>query len=155
MLQKIILACVVFIAILVALTFGETLFHQVFAWISYLSGLVIQNFTDVYTLVSAYVHVHPVKVLVALVLTIPVSLWIIRNKSAGLERKASPRKIAIVLAIFLGWLGGHRFYLGQIGWGIVYLVLFYVFTPLVVVLSLIDAIRYAFMSDEEFTPGHV
>ncbi|OWT57598.1 TM2 domain-containing protein [Candidimonas nitroreducens] len=155
MLQKIILACVVFIVILVALTFGESLLHQVFAWVSYLTGLVIQNFSDVYTVVLAYVHAHPTKVLLALVLTIPVCLWIIRNKGAELDRKASPRKIAIVLAIFLGWLGGHRFYLGQIGWGIVYLILFYVFTPLVVILSLIDAIRYAFMSDEEFVPGRV
>ncbi|TAM04246.1 MAG: TM2 domain-containing protein, partial [Pusillimonas sp.] len=62
----------------------------------------------------------------------------------------SQRKIAVVLAIFLGWLGAHRFYLGQIGWGVVYLVLFYLFTPLVIVLSLIDAVRYLFMSDDDF-----
>ncbi|TAL91561.1 MAG: TM2 domain-containing protein [Candidimonas sp.] len=153
MLQKIVLACVVFIIILVALTFGETIAHEFLAWVSYLTGLVIHNFSDVYYLVANYVHAHAAKVIIALVLTVPISLWIIKNRGAELNHPTSPRKIAIVLAIFLGWLGGHRFYLGQIGWGIVYLIIFYLFTPLVVIISLIDAIRYLFMSDEEFTPG--
>ncbi|GAB2908864.1 TM2 domain-containing protein [Paralcaligenes ginsengisoli] len=153
MLQKIILACVVFIIILIALTFGETIAHEVFAWISYLTGLVIHNFSDIYYAARNYVQAHATKVVIALVLTVPISLWLIRNKGAELNRSASPRKIAIILAIFLGWLGGHRFYLGQVGWGIVYLLIFYLFTPLVVVISLIDAIRYLFMSDEEFHPG--
>ncbi|TCT08668.1 TM2 domain-containing protein [Paralcaligenes ureilyticus] len=155
MLQKIVLACVVFIIILIALTFGETIAHEFLAWVSYLTGLVIHNFSDVYYLVTDYVHAHAAKVIIALVLTVPISLWIIKNRGAELNHPTSTRKIAIVLAIFLGWLGGHRFYLGQIGWGIVYLIIFYLFTPLVVIISLIDAIRYLFMSDEEFTPGRV
>ena len=29
--------------------------------------------------------------------------------------------IAYILWFFLGWMGGHKFYLGKAGWGIVYL----------------------------------
>lgn len=150
MLQKILLPIAVFIVILVALTFGETVIDDAFAWMSYLSGLMIHNFADIYYAVRHYLDAHLNKVIVALVLTVPLSIWIIKNKGETLVRRTSRRKMAIVLAIFLGWLGGHRFYQGQIGWGIVYLIIFYVFAPLVIVISLIDAIRYLFMSDEEF-----
>lgn len=150
MLRKIILAVAVFIIILVALTFGETIAYEAFAWISHLTGLVIHNFSDVYYAIKDYVAVHAGKVVIALLLTVPISLWIIKNKGDELEKPTNHRKIAIVLAIFLGWLGAHRFYLGQIGWGILYLIIFYFFAPLVIVLGLIDAIRYMFMSDEEF-----
>ena len=151
MLRKIALIIAIFLIILVALTFGETIIHQALAWLSHLTGLVFHNFTDLYYAVKNYVLQHSTKVIIALVLTIPVSYWIIRNQQGQLGRRYSPRKIAIVLAIFLGWLGAHRFYLGQIGWGIVYLIILYVFAPLVVALGLIDAARYLFMTDEEFT----
>ena len=39
------------------------------------------------------------------------------------ERRAKNRTTATVLGIFFGTLGAHRFYLGQIGWGIGYLML--------------------------------
>jgi TM2 domain-containing membrane protein YozV len=155
MLQKIILAVAVFIVILVALTFGEALFVEAFAWISHLTGLVLHNFADVINAVQAYLHLHAAKVLIALLLTVPISLWIIKSKSDELKKPNTHRKIAIVLAIFLGWLGAHRFYLGQIGWGILYLLIFYFFTPLVIVLALIDAIRYVFMTDEDFLPARI
>ena len=31
------------------------------------------------------------------------------------------RWIAVLLAVFLGWFGAHKFYLGQPGWGVLYL----------------------------------
>lgn len=150
MLQKIILAIAVFVIILVALTFGEAIIHHMYAWLSYLTGLVIHNFSDIYHALYGWASQHVSKILIALVLTVPISLWIIKSKGADLNQPASKRKIAIILAIFLGWLGGHRFYLGQIGWGIVYLILFYVVPPLAVVFGLIDALRYLFMNDDEF-----
>lgn len=151
MLQKIILAIAVFIIILVALTFGETIAYEALAWISHLTGLVIHNFSDIYYAVQNYISLHAAKVLIALALTVPISLWIIKSKGDALNKPTNHRKITIVLAIFLGWLGAHRFYLGQIGWGIFYLIVFYFFAPLAIVLGLIDAVRYMFMSDEEFT----
>jgi|SRR5690606_28408571 len=150
MLKKISLIIAVFLIVLVALTFGETIVHQALAWFSYLTGIVFHNFADLYYAVHDYVLRHSGKILIALVLTVPISYWIIKNKDSELGRRYSPRKIAIVLAIFLGWLGAHRFYLGQIGWGIVYLIILYVFAPLVVALALIDAVRYLFMTDEDF-----
>ncbi|MDS1141084.1 TM2 domain-containing protein [Pusillimonas sp. SM2304] len=155
MLQKIILAIAIFIIILVALTFGETIAYDAFAWLSHLTGLVFHNFSDIYYAARDYVSTHATKVVIALALTVPISLWIIKTKSSELEKPTNHRKIAIVLAIFLGWLGAHRFYLGQIGWGIFYLIIFYLFAPLVIVLALIDAVRYMFMSDEEFALARI
>ncbi len=155
MLQKIILAIAVFIIILVALTFGESVATEAFRWISRLAGVVIDNFSDLYYAAIQYVSAHGIKVLIALLLTIPISYWIIKNKGDEIRQPNSQRKIAIVLAIFLGWLGAHRFYLGQTGWGIIYLLILYLFPPLAVVLGFIDAIRYFFMTEEEFSPRQV
>jgi hypothetical protein len=110
--------------ILVALTFGETIAYEAFAWLSHLTGLVIHNFSDIYYAAREYIGNHVGKVVVALILTVPISLWIIKSKGDELRKPTNHRKIAIVLAIFLGWLGAHRFYLGQIGWGVVYLIIY-------------------------------
>ena len=58
-------------------------------------------------------------------------------------------KIAAGLfGIFLGGLGIHKFYLGQIGWGIVYLIFCWTFIPELV--GFIEGIIYFTMSDEAF-----
>ncbi len=150
MLQKIVLAIAVFLIILVALTFGEGVVEQLFAWLSHLTGLLIYNFTDLWQALYTYVQTHATKVILALVLTIPVSMWILRSQGSQLKQPNTNRKIAIVLAIFLGWLGAHRFYLGQIGWGLLYLIVLWIFPPLAVLGGLVDAIRYLFMKDTEF-----
>src|SRR5690606_13470199 len=116
-----------------------------FDWLSYLSGRLIYNFGDLYDTVWNYVANHPSKILIALIVTIPLSIWVLRNKGREMQQPASHRKIAILLAVFLGWLGGHCFYLGLIGKGILYLVLFYVYAPLAVILGLVDAVRFLFM----------
>lgn len=152
MLQKLVLAIAVFAIVLVALTFGETIAHELFSWLSYLSGLVIENFGDLYRALAHYVQQHTGKILLALILTVPITLWIIKSKGTALSHPTNHRKFAIVLAVFLGWLGAHRFYLGQVGWGIIYLIIFYVFAPLAIVLGFIDAVRYVFMSDDDFAP---
>lgn len=150
MLRKALIPIAVFIIVLVALTFGETVGAQMLRWLNHLTGLVIHNFADVWYVVERFVHIHFTKIIIALVLTVPISVWLIRHQGEKLARGVSTRKMAIILAIFLGWLGAHRFYLGQIGWGIIYLIILWVFAPLVVIISLIDAIRYAFMADDEF-----
>jgi len=152
MLQKLILPIVIFLIVLIALTFGETIGREALAWFSYLTGVVIHNFSDLYWAVYAYFTANTAKIVIALLLTVPISVWIIKKKGDQLDRPASQRKIAIVLAIFLGWLGAHRFYLGQIGWGIVFLIVLYLFPPLAIAIGLIDALRYMFMSDDDFAP---
>lgn len=56
--------------------------------------------------------------------------------------------VAVLLAIFLGGIGLHKFYLGQIGWGIVYLLFCWTGIPSLV--GLIEGIIYLTMSDAEF-----
>ncbi|MGB6156023.1 TM2 domain-containing protein [Castellaniella sp.] len=150
MFKKIILIIAIFVVILLALSFGEAAFGQVFAWISRLTGLLIHNFGDLFAAIGTYLRAHTGKVLLALLLTIPVSLWILRSHRDTLGRPTSQRRIAIFLAIFLGWLGAHRFFLGQVGWGIGFLFITWIFIPLAAVLGLIDAARYLFMDDETF-----
>ena len=48
--------------------------------------------------------------------------------------------LAVALALFLGGLGAHKFYLGQTGLGIVYILFCWTFIP-----SLIAAIEACFM----------
>ncbi len=58
------------------------------------------------------------------------------------------RIIAAVLALFLGGFGIHKFYLGRIGWGVVYLLFCWTFIPGIV--AFIEFIIYLCTSDEDF-----
>ena len=58
------------------------------------------------------------------------------------------RSVAILLALLLGGLGIHKFYLGQILWGILYLLFCWTFIPLII--SIIEVIILLFMDDSEF-----
>ncbi|MGE8547039.1 TM2 domain-containing protein [Alcaligenes sp. Marseille-Q7550] len=147
MLQRIILGIAIFVLVLLGLTFGEAVLREL---LSYL-GFIIDDFADLALQVREYLALHWGKALLALLITIPLVMWIASAKKEELERPTSHRKIAIVLAIFLGWIGAHRFYLGQIGWGLLFVVLFVIWAPLAYILALIDALRYAFMGNDEFT----
>lgn len=58
------------------------------------------------------------------------------------------KNLAAVFAMFLGSFGVHRFYLGQVGLGIVYILFFWTSIPLF--LGIIDALVFFGMSQEEF-----
>ena len=58
------------------------------------------------------------------------------------------KNVAAVLALFLGWIGVHKFYLGRIGAGIVYLVFFWTMIP--ALLGMIDFFVLALMDGDEF-----
>lgn len=55
---------------------------------------------------------------------------------------------AILLALFLGGLGIHKFYLGKGGQGLLYLIFVWTFIPSV--LALIDMILLIVMSEKDF-----
>ena len=55
---------------------------------------------------------------------------------------------AAVLAFFFGWIGGHRFYLGQGGMGLMYLLFSWTSIPFWI--SMLDALIFLTMSDETF-----
>ena len=151
MLQKLVIAIPVFLVVLLALTFGESFADYLLEAFHYLTDIVVRNFSGVYHAVVDYVTQHTIKVLLALAITVPLTIWVARNKDV--ESINNRRKIAILLAIFLGWLGAHRFYRGQIGRGLIYILLFISFpAALVLFLSFIDAVRYWFMTDNEFMP---
>ena len=73
------------------------------------------------------------------------------------------KNIAAIMAFFFGWMGAHKFYLGQIGSGVVYLAFSWTAIPLFV--SFIEFIILALMDKDEFHrryngnhtlgPGHV
>ncbi len=58
------------------------------------------------------------------------------------------KNVAGILALFFGWAGIHRFYLGQVGLGILYAIL--LFTGISAILGLIDAIVFFSMDQEVF-----
>lgn len=69
--------------------------------------------------------------------------------SQDLPRKTRrSRIVAILLAIFLGDWGIHKFYLGHAGWGFIYILFSWTFIPLIV--GWIEAIMYLSMSDQSF-----
>lgn len=71
------------------------------------------------------------------------------NPHGGLVRVADRQKgVAVVLALFLGGLGAHRFYLGQTAMGIVYLFFCWTFIPAFI--ALIEALVLLLMSQREF-----
>jgi len=72
------------------------------------------------------------------------------NKNLQLaEQKRKSKKIASVLAFpFLGGLGVHKFYLGQIGQGIVYLLFCFLVIPSII--ALFEFISYLSMSIDKF-----
>ncbi len=57
--------------------------------------------------------------------------------------------LAIVLALFLGGLGIHKFYLGKTGMGFLYLIFCWTFIP--AILGVIDAIVLATRNEREFS----
>ena len=58
------------------------------------------------------------------------------------------RILAAVLAIFLGGLGIHKFYMGKIGWGVVYLLFCWTGVPAIV--ALVEGIISLFSDDTTF-----
>lgn len=58
------------------------------------------------------------------------------------------RGLAVLLALLFGWFGVHKFYVGQVGRGFVYMLFSWTFIPFL--FSLIDVVRWSFMSNAQF-----
>lgn len=67
------------------------------------------------------------------------------GKPRGDERQ---KLVAGLLALFLGGLGAHKFYLGRGGQGVIYLLLCWTFVP--AILGLIEGLNYLTMSQRVF-----
>lgn len=58
------------------------------------------------------------------------------------------RTVAVLLALFLGGIGAHKFYLGKVGTGLLYLLFCWTFVPAII--AIFEAIRWLCMSNESF-----
>ncbi len=68
--------------------------------------------------------------------------------SVNMAPNGKSKVAAALLAFFLGGFGVHKFYLGQIGQGIIYLLFFWTFIPAII--AFIEFIILITMSDETF-----
>jgi len=73
---------------------------------------------------------------------------IILHKEVNTMQGTKSRITAGILAILLGDFGIHKFYLGKIGQGIVYLI--FCWTGIPAIIGLVEGILYLLMKDEEF-----
>ncbi len=64
------------------------------------------------------------------------------------KKQERSRIVAAVLAILLGGIGIHKFYLGQAGWGMLYFIFSWTFIP--AILGFFEGIIYLSMSDKSF-----
>lgn len=79
----------------------------------------------------------------------------VRLQDAGGDAPSSTkdRTTAGILAILLGGIGAHKFYLNETGMGILYLVFCWTFIPAIV--GLIEGVLYLTKSDAEFQKQYV
>jgi TM2 domain-containing membrane protein YozV len=62
--------------------------------------------------------------------------------------KTPNRTVAILLALFLGGLGAHKFYMGKPALGILYLL--FCWTGIPSIIALIELIHYLILGDKKF-----
>lgn len=70
------------------------------------------------------------------------------NNNGGYVRPRKSRGTAILLALFLGGIGAHKFYLGSTGLGVLYLLFCWTFIPGII--AFIEFLVYLFTSEENF-----
>ena len=58
------------------------------------------------------------------------------------------RSVAVLLAMLLGGVGAHKFYLHSPGWGVIYLLFCWTFIPAII--GFLEGLSYLFVSDQEF-----
>ncbi len=70
------------------------------------------------------------------------------SSSVGMLPNGKNKLTAGLFALLLGGIGVHKFYLGKVVQGVIYLLFCWTFIPAIV--ALIEGIVYLTMSDEEF-----
>lgn len=70
------------------------------------------------------------------------------NSFAAVAPNGKSRLAAALFALFLGGIGIHKFYLGSVGWGIVYLLFCWTFIPAII--GFIEGILLLVMAESDF-----
>lgn len=78
----------------------------------------------------------------------PQIVYVQQTPQVQAPQSTKSKGTAALLAIFLGGLGAHKFYLGHPGWGFIYLIFCWTFIP--EALGIIEGIIYLTMKDEAF-----
>ncbi len=73
---------------------------------------------------------------------------IIQQPDPPVQKASKNRSLAILLALFLGGIGIHKFYLNKPGAGVLYVLFCWTLIPLII--SVLEGIGYLLMSDEDF-----
>ena len=60
---------------------------------------------------------------------------------------------SLLLGIFFGSFGAHKFYLGKTFWGVLYLLFCWTGVPFIV--GLVEGVRYIFMSQDDFFDKYI
>jgi TM2 domain-containing membrane protein YozV/predicted RNA-binding Zn-ribbon protein involved in translation (DUF1610 family) len=71
-----------------------------------------------------------------------------KNQSSHIEHTEKSKVVAGILGIFLGGIGVHKFYLGNTGLGLLYLIFCWTFIPAII--GFIEGIIYLTMTDRAF-----
>jgi TM2 domain-containing membrane protein YozV len=74
-----------------------------------------------------------------------------KSKTGSFVPAGGPPKsriVAGVLALLLGGIGVHKFYLGKAGFGVLYLLFFWTFVPAII--ALVEGIIYLVQDDRTF-----
>ena len=82
----------------------------------------------------------------------PPAMHAVPFHAPALAPNGKSRIAAALLAFFLGGIGIHKFYLGQVGRGILYLLFCWTLIPGII--ALVEFILLLVMSDEDFVRKH-
>lgn len=70
------------------------------------------------------------------------------NQTIPSSPNGKSKLAAVLFALFLGGFGMHKFYLGSVGWGIIYLLFCWTFIPAFI--ALVEGILLLTMSEADF-----
>lgn len=73
-----------------------------------------------------------------------------RMGSDSVMNRGKSKVMAGILAVLLGGLGAHKFYIGSWGLGLAYLISSFVIPGLAMVIALVEGIRYFMLNENDF-----
>jgi len=74
---------------------------------------------------------------------------VVKKNHHSVSHSGKGKTTAALLAIFLGGIGIHKFYLGQVVWGVLYILFCWTWIPMIV--GFIEGVVYLFTSDKDFS----